>query len=79
MEAGIAIEFEGHGELETARDIATNRTLLKVEPKFFRRIDSHRLVGDSSKAQKQLGWKPKTVGSEVAKILTRAEIDALRS
>jgi GDPmannose 4,6-dehydratase len=77
MEAGIVLEFQGEGESETASDAATHRTLLRVEPKFFRRVDSHSLVGDSSKAQKLLGWKPSTAGSEVARILTRAEIETL--
>lgn len=78
MEAGIVLAFQGEGELETARDTSTDRTLLKVEPKFFRRVDSHRLVGDFSKARLLLGWKPLTAGSDVARILTRAEIDNLR-
>jgi GDPmannose 4,6-dehydratase len=79
LEAGIVLAFQGEGELETASDTSTGRTVLKVEPKFFRRVDSHRLVGDSSKARLLLGWKPSTAGSDVAKILTRAEIDALQS
>jgi GDPmannose 4,6-dehydratase len=79
LEAGIELAFQGEGILETASDTSTGRTLLRVESKFFRRVDSHRLVGDASKAQLLLGWKPSTNGSGVAAVLTRAEINLLRS
>jgi GDPmannose 4,6-dehydratase len=79
LEAGIELAFQGEGESETASDTSTGRTLLRVEPKFFRRIDSHRLVGDSSKARVLLNWKSSTTGRNVAAILTRVEIDTLQS
>jgi GDPmannose 4,6-dehydratase len=79
LEAGIELAFQGEGESETASDTSTGRTLLRVESKFFRLVDSHRLVGDSSKARILLGWKPPTIGTEVATILTRAEINAMQS
>ena len=75
LEAGIHLGFQGQGENETATDRATGRVLLRVNPKFFRRVDSHRLVGDPSKAQRLLGWSPLTSGKSVAQLLTRAEIE----
>jgi GDPmannose 4,6-dehydratase len=73
-EAGITLNFQGNGENETATDAVTGKTLLRVNPKFFRPVDSHRLVGDPSKARHILGWGPVTAGASVAKLLTRAEI-----
>ena len=78
-EAGIDLDFQGEGENETAIDRATGRTVLRVNPKFFRRVDSHRLVGDPAKAHHVLGWKPFTTGALVAQILTRAEIEMLEA
>lgn len=74
LEAGIPLAFRGSGESETAIHPATGKTLLRVNPKFFRRVDSHRLVGDPSKARHVLGWKPVTTGARVAQLLTRAEM-----
>ena len=74
LEAGIDLDFHGEGENETATDRATGRPLLRVNPKFFRRVASHSLVGDPAKAHHLLGWKPFTTGSLVAQLLTRAEI-----
>lgn len=73
-EAGFELSFTGSGETEQATDSATGRTLLRVNPKFFRRVDSHRLVGDPSKARKAFEWSASTTGTLVAQMLTRAEI-----
>ena len=76
-EAGIKLDFHGAGDTETATDCATGRTLLRVNPKFYRRVDSHRLIGDPAKARHVLGWQPVITGTRVAQLLTRAEIDML--
>lgn len=76
QEAGITLEFHGTGQNETATDHATGKTVLRVNPKFFRRVDSHQLVGDPTKARQTLGWKANTTGPLVAQLLTRAEIGA---
>lgn len=72
--AGITLEFTGAGLAETACDAASGRTVLRVNPGFFRRIDSHRLVGNPSKAKEVLGWEASIAGMEVARKLTRAFI-----
>jgi GDPmannose 4,6-dehydratase len=74
LEAGINLNFQGTGIDEIATDQATGKTLLQVNPKFFRPVDSHCLVGDASKAYKILGWKAYTSGKNVARLLTREEM-----
>ena len=78
LEAGIHLNFEGEGETESAYG-SDGRLLLRVNPRFFRRVDSHKLVGNSQKAQQILGWKPTIAGSEVARRLTRAELESAKS
>ncbi len=73
-EAGIRLEFSGQGADEQAVDAASGKLLLRVNPKFFRPVDSHRLLGDPSKAKKILDWQPDISGIRVAQLLTRAEI-----
>lgn len=70
-EAGAVIAFEGRGESEVARDISTGRIVLRVNQKFFRPVDSCRLVGDSSKARRDLDWIPKIVGVGVARAIVQ--------
>ncbi|MBK1882470.1 GDP-mannose 4,6-dehydratase [Luteolibacter pohnpeiensis] len=65
--AGITLEFSGSGENEKAVDSKSKRVLLRVNPKFFRPVDSHLLMGDASRIRQTLGWKPSVTGILVAK------------
>lgn len=65
---GIELEFEGKGEQETAKivkcsnpayQIELGKEVLAVDPRYFRPTEVELLIGDSSKAQEKLGWKPK--------------------
>ncbi len=55
---GIEVAWSGAGVDEKATDKATGKTLVAVDPKYFRPAEVELLLGDSAKAQKQLGWKP---------------------
>lgn len=53
---GINLEWKGEGVDETAVDKASGRTVVRVNPKFFRPAEVDLLIGDPSKAEKGLGW-----------------------
>ena len=55
---GIDIEFTGEGAEEKGIDKATGRVLIEVNPDFYRPTDVVNLLGDPSKAKKELGWNP---------------------
>ncbi|MDR1961146.1 MAG: GDP-mannose 4,6-dehydratase [Gracilibacteraceae bacterium] len=55
--AGIEIEWAGSGVDETGKDKASGRTVVKVNPRFFRPAEVEVLLGNPAKAEKQLGWK----------------------
>ncbi len=54
---GITLEWKGTGVEEVGLDTATGKTLVKINPKFFRPAEVDILLGDCSKAEKRLGWK----------------------
>lgn len=56
---GYDIEFVGEGINEKGIDKATGKTLIEVDPKFFRPAEVDLLLGDSTKARTKLGWEPK--------------------
>lgn len=67
-EAGIEVEFKGKNEKETAivkavinpgHKVAVGKEVVVVDPKYYRPTEVDLLIGDPSKSQKQLGWKPK--------------------
>ena len=57
---GIDIAWQGHGLDEVGIDITSGKTIVKVNEKYFRPAEVETLLGDSTKAQKVLGWIPKT-------------------
>lgn len=58
MEAGIEIEFKGSGADEVGCDKNTGRELVVVDPEYFRPTEVELLIGDPTKANTKLGWKP---------------------
>ncbi len=57
-ELDIELEWSGEGVSEKAIDKATGKTVVAVNPKFFRPAEVELLLGDSTKARTKLGWKP---------------------
>ena len=70
----IDLEFKGKGEEEVAIDKATGKTLMKVNPKFYRPAEVELLIGDLSKAKTILGWEPKTQLEELCSMMVKADI-----
>jgi GDPmannose 4,6-dehydratase len=57
---GMNIIWEGEGLDEVGIDKNTGKTIIKVNPKYFRPAEVETLLGDASKAKEKLGWEPKT-------------------
>lgn len=58
-EVGREIEWRGKGVDETGIDRSTGKTVVRIDPTYFRPTEVDILVGDASKANRMLGWKPK--------------------
>ena len=54
---GIDVEWKGQGVDEIGVDKATGKTIVTINPKFFRQAEVEVLLGDPAKAEKVLGWK----------------------
>jgi len=72
--AGFDLEFSGTGENELARDRASGRILVRVNPRFYRPAEVELLIGDASKAQRELGWKPRTSLEELCELMVAADL-----
>jgi GDPmannose 4,6-dehydratase len=57
---GMNIVWEGEGLNEVGMDKNTRKTIIKVNPKYFRPAEVETLLGDATKAKEKLGWEPKT-------------------
>lgn len=76
--ANITIVWEGEGLQEIGRDQQTKAVLVKISDKFYRPVDPQLLLGNASKAQKELGWKPWTSFEELVQMMVEADIKKLK-
>jgi len=70
----IELEFRGKGEKEIAINKATGKTVVKVNPKFYRPCEVELLVGNSKKAKDELGWEPKTTLEELCAMMVEEDL-----
>ncbi|WP_297718050.1 GDP-mannose 4,6-dehydratase [uncultured Porphyromonas sp.] len=62
--AGIELEWRGKGRAEQGIDRKSGRVVVEVDPRFFRPSEVETLLGDPSKARRELGWNPRTTSFE---------------
>lgn len=72
--AGISIEWQGEGESEQAIDCTTGKTVVRINPRFYRPAEVDLLVGDASKARDELGWEPTTTLEQMCAMMVEADI-----
>src|SRR4029079_836917 len=77
-EVGHAISWEGQGEDEVGRDSKTGRTLIRIDPHYFRPTEVDLLLGDPSKAFAKLGWKRTTSFRELVSEMVAADLKLFR-
>jgi GDPmannose 4,6-dehydratase len=70
---GIALRWEGSGEQEKGIDAKTGRTVVQVDPRFYRPTEVISVIGDASKAFKRLGWKPEVSFEDLVRIMVEAD------
>lgn len=71
---GVELAFRGQGQEETAVDVVTGKTVVKVNPAFYRPAEVDLLIGDSSRARGQLGWEPRTGLEALCRIMVQADL-----
>ncbi len=70
----LDVEWQGEGESECAIDVKSGKTLVRVNPEFYRPAEVELLIGDASKARKELGWEPKTQLEDLCKMMVDADL-----
>lgn len=66
---GITVKWTGHASKERGVDSKTGETLVVIDPKYYRPIDIQVLVGDASKARRELGWVSTTSFDSLVKCM----------
>lgn len=72
--AGVDLEFKGSNEQEIAVDVATGKTVVRVNPKFHRPAEVDLLIGNPEKAKQKLGWEPQTTLEQLCAMMVEADL-----
>ncbi len=73
-EVGIEIEWQGNGVDEVGIDKSNGNRVVEVDPRYFRPTEVELLLGDPTKAQEKLGWKPQTTLKELCSMMVREDL-----
>lgn len=72
--ARFELAWQGVAENEIGIDTKTNKTLVRVNPKFYRPAEVELLIGSPEKAKRDLGWEPKTTLEQLCQMMVEADI-----
>ena len=68
------VAWKGNGLKEKLVNLDNKKTIIKINPKYFRPAEVNILIGDSKKAQKKLRWKPNTNLDKLIKVMVDEEL-----
>lgn len=71
---GVELEWQGKDENEVGIDAASGRTLVRINPKFYRPAEVDLLIGSPEKARRVLGWEPKTSVEDLCRMMVEADL-----
>ena len=72
--AGFDLAWEGHGPDEKGIDRKSGKTVLRINPAFYRPAEVELLIGNASKAQQQLGWRPEVDFERLVQMMMEADL-----
>lgn len=71
--AGITLAWEGEGVNEKGYDTETGEAVVEVDPRYFRPTEVDLLIGDPTKANEKLGWKPQYSLDDLVKDMVESD------
>jgi GDPmannose 4,6-dehydratase len=71
----INLDWRGKDEKEIGVDTATGKTLVQVNPKFYRPAEVELLIGDPNKAKRELSWVPEITLEELCAMMVKADLE----
>jgi len=75
---GMRIEWRGAGAEEVGFDLRSGRTVIQIDPRYRRPTEVESLLGDASKAHRELGWAPKVTFDELVREMVESDLALAR-
>ncbi|MFO1040112.1 MAG: GDP-mannose 4,6-dehydratase, partial [Geminicoccaceae bacterium] len=77
-QTGREIVWSGSGVDETGRDRRTGKLLVEIDPRYFRPLEVDYLLGDPTRARRDLGWTHKVAFADLVKEMVASDLVTLR-
>jgi GDPmannose 4,6-dehydratase len=77
-EVGVVTSFEDKGERLTEKGPKVGDIIVRVDPRYFRPTEVESLLGDASKAKRELGWEPKISFDALVKEMVLADLEVAK-
>jgi len=74
-EVGVDIEWQGVGVDEKGINASTGKVLVEIDEKYFRPLEVELLLGDPSKAEKELGWQRQVSFQDLVSLMVKYDIE----
>jgi GDPmannose 4,6-dehydratase len=74
---GRNIAWKGNVDREEGFDVATGRVMVKVDRRYFRPTEVDALLGDASKARRELGWRPETSFADLVAEMVKSDLEVV--
>lgn len=78
QQVDIMVEWEGEGVNEVGKDRKTGKTLVQVDPRYFRPTEVDMLLGDPEKARTRLGWRPRVSFDQLVEMMVNEDLEEAR-
>ncbi len=75
---GMTLRWDGEGVDEVGVCEQTGKTVVRVDPKYFRPTEVELLIGDPTKARTKLGWEPEVTFQKLVEIMVDADLEIVR-
>lgn len=72
--AGTQVSWKGDAENEIGIDGATGKTIVRINPKYYRPAEVDLLIGNPEKAKSELGWQPQTTLEQLCAMMVEADL-----
>ena len=73
-ELGMRLEWHGSGVEEVGVDAASGKTIVRIDPRYFRPTEVETLLGDPTKAREKLGWSARTSFDELVREMVQEDL-----
>ncbi len=70
----MPITWQGKAEDEVGIDSTSGKTIVRIDPQYYRPAEVEQLLGDPTKAKEKLGWEPKVKFKELVEIMLKADL-----